>query len=173
MARSTLRPWRLGDDPSLVRHANNPNVARNLKDLFPQPYTMEDALEWIARNKDVDPPRQFAIVVDRAAVGGIGIEIGSDIHRRSAEIGYWLGEDFWGRGIVTEAVGALTQYAFATFDLEHVFAGLFVHNVGSRRVLEKNGYELEGRLRRHVTKNGETMDDLLFGIVRPTNAARP
>ena len=166
LATCTLRAWRHGDAPSLTENANNPNVARNLVDAFPEPYTLEDARRWIGRHAGIDPPTSFAIVIEGRAAGGIGVEIGTDIRRRSAELGYWLGEPYWGRGIVTEAVRAVTRYAFATFDIEHIFAGLFERNIGSRRVLEKAGYSLEGRLRMHVTKDGETMDDLIYGITR-------
>ena len=166
LATCTLRDWRSGDEASLAHHADNPNVARNLGDIFPHPYTLDNARSWIRANAGVEPVTRFAIVVEGEARGGIGIEIGSNIHRRSAEIGYWLGERFWGRGIVTDALLAVTRYAFDAFDLAHVFAGTFERNTASRRVLEKAGYVLEGRLRQHVTKDGVTMDDLVYGIVR-------
>jgi RimJ/RimL family protein N-acetyltransferase len=164
--KCTLRDWRKGDESSLVRHANNPNVARDLADVFPHPYTLDDAFAWVARHAGIEPPTQFAIEIDASAVGGIGLIIGSGLHSRSAEIGYWLGEDYWGRGIMSGVVRAVTHYAFETFDLAHVFAGTFERAAGSRRVLEKAGFILEGRLRQHVTKNGETMDDFIYGIVR-------
>src|SRR5438552_16555683 len=127
---------------------------------------MDDGVAWVRKQAGEVPQTQFAIDVDGAAVGGIGLRIGSDIHRRSAEVGYWLGEAFWGRGIITDALVAVTRYAFETFDLAHVFAGIFERNVASRRVLEKAGYSLEGRLRLHVTKKGETMDELVYGVTR-------
>jgi RimJ/RimL family protein N-acetyltransferase len=166
LARCCLREWRAEDAQSLVQHANNRAVSRNLAEIFPYPYTADDADKWLTRFVGVSPQTQFAIVVDGAAVGGIGLFLGSDIHRRSAEIGYWLGEAHWGKGIMTEAVRAVTRYAFSTFDVAHVFAGLFARNDASRRVLEKAGFVFEGRLRRHVTRDGETMDDLIYGIVR-------
>lgn len=167
LERFTLRPWLPSDEEALARHANNKNVSRNLTDIFPYPYTIDDARTWIAKQQGVEPTRNFAIVMDGEAVGGVGFLVGRDIHHRSAEMGYWLAEKYWGQGIVTEAVRAVTKYAFETFDLMHIFAGLFEHNVGSRRVLEKAGYEFEGKLRMHVTKDGVTSNDLLFGIVRP------
>lgn len=166
LASCTLRDWRIGDEASLVRHADNWNVAQNVADVFPHPYTMDDGVAWVRKQAGEVPQTQFAIDVDGAAVGGIGLRIGSDIHRRSAEVGYWLGEAFWGRGIITDALVAVTRYAFETFDLAHVFAGIFERNVASRRVLEKAGYSLEGRLRLHVTKKGETMDELVYGVTR-------
>lgn len=167
LERCVLRPWRQSDETSLVEHANNKNVSKNLTDIFPYPYTIDDARTWIGKQLDVDPARNFAIVIDGKAVGGVGFLVGKDIFKRSAEMGYWIGEAFWGRGIVTEAVKAVTSYAFDTFDLMHIFAGIFEHNTASRRVLEKAGYELEGCFRMHVTKDGETSNDLVFGIVRP------
>jgi RimJ/RimL family protein N-acetyltransferase len=164
----TLRPWRVGDEPSLVRYADNRNVSRNLKDRFPFPYTAADADTWIGHVATQTPATAFAIVVDGAAVGGIGIELGTDVHRRSAEIGYWLGEPFWGRGIATEALRALTDYAFATFDICRLEAGVFDWNPASARVLEKAGYTLEGRARSAVVKDGRLGDRLLYALVRPS-----
>jgi ribosomal-protein-alanine N-acetyltransferase len=167
LSRCTLRPWRRGDEPALVRHANNRNVSRNLRDRFPYPYTAADAAEWIARASDQSRPTSFAIVVDGEPVGGIGIELGTDVFRRSAEIGYWLGEPFWGRGLATEALRALTDYAFVHFDLCRLEAGVFDWNPASARVLEKAGYVLEGRSRLAVTKDGRTGDRLVYALVRP------
>jgi RimJ/RimL family protein N-acetyltransferase len=165
LAACVLRGWRASDESTLAHHANNPNVADNLRDIFPQPYSPADARHWIKRNAGVSPQTQFAIVVDGAAVGGIGVTILTDIFRRSAEIGYWLGEKYWGQGIMSEAVPAVTRYAFETFDLARVFAYVFASNPASARVLEKAGFALEGRLRNHVTKNAVTMDELVYGIL--------
>lgn len=167
LARCTLRPWRKGDEPSLVRYANNRNVSGNLKDRFPFPYTDADAREWIEHVAGREPACNFAIVVDGTAVGGIGIELGQDVFRRSAEIGYWLGEPFWGRGIASEALRAATDYAFATFDIIRLEAGVFGWNPASARVLEKAGYTLEGRLRQAIVKDGRVGDRLLYGLLRP------
>jgi ribosomal-protein-alanine N-acetyltransferase len=162
----TVRPWRVGDEASLARYADNRNVSRNLKDRFPSPYSAADAEAWIGRVATQTPVTAFAIVVDGAAVGGIGFELGTDVHRRSAEIGYWLGEPFWGRGIATEALRAVTEYAFATFDICRLEAGVFDWNPASARVLEKAGYTLEGRARCAVVKNGRLGDRLLYALVR-------
>jgi RimJ/RimL family protein N-acetyltransferase len=167
LERCTLRPFRREDEPSLVRHADNRNVSRNMRDRFPFPYTAADAREWTTRVSAQSPVANFAIVVAGEVVGGIGIEPGTDVFRRSAEIGYWLGEPFWGRGIATEAVRAVTDYAFRTFDICRLEAGVFAWNPASARVLEKAGYALEGRARLAVTKGGRTGDRLLYALVRP------
>jgi RimJ/RimL family protein N-acetyltransferase len=127
---------------------------------------MEHALSWIELSQRVHPVTNFAIVVDGAAVGGIGLILKDDIYSRSAEIGYWLGEELWGRGIVSEAVRALTDWAFLNFDLCRIYAGVFEWNPASMRVLEKAGYQLEARLRKRVTKDGQTIDELIYAVVR-------
>jgi len=166
LARCTLRPWRVGDEASLVRNANNRRVWRNLSRL-PHPYTTSDADDWIGRASAQSPVTDFAITVDGEAVGGIGVELGRDVFYRSAEIGYWLGEPYWGRGIATEALRAMTEYAFVTFDLCRLQAGVFEWNPASMRVLEKAGYTLEARHRKNVTKDGETIDRVVYALVRP------
>ena len=168
LSRCTLRPWRPGDEPSLERYANNRNVSRNLRDRFPYPYTATDAKEWIAFAAALTPPVQhFAIVVDGNAAGGISVEPGEGERRRSAEVGYWLGEPLWGRGIATTALRAITEYGFETFDVCRLEAGVFAWNPASARVLEKAGYTLEGRARLAVIKDGQMTDRLLYALVRP------
>src|SRR5258706_12850909 len=125
LARCTLRPWRIGDEASLVRYADNRNVSGNLKDRFPFPYTAADAADWIAHASGQQPVCNFAIVVDGEAVGGAGIELGTDIARRSAEVGYWLRQPFWGRGIATQGVRARPDHARGTFDVIRLQAGRF------------------------------------------------
>jgi [ribosomal protein S5]-alanine N-acetyltransferase len=166
LSKSRLRPWKPGDEESLVRHANSRVIWRNLRDAFPHPYTLANAQHWIRSANPAPPVTNFAIVVDGTAVGGIGLVLKDDVFRRSAEIGYWLGEEYWGRGIVTEAVRAVTDYAFATFDLCRVYAGVFEWNPASMRVLEKAGYEYECRMRKSVVKDGEIIDELIYAIVR-------
>jgi len=172
LGRFGIRSWRSGDEASLVRYANNRKIWRNLRDEFPHPYTLADARQWIERASVVGPETSFAIVLAGAAAGSIGLRLRDDIYRRSAEIGYWLGEEFWGRGIATEAVRALTGYAFASFDLCRIYAGVFEWNPASMRVLEKAGYELEGRLRQSVTKDGQTIDELLYAVIRASGPVR-
>jgi ribosomal-protein-alanine N-acetyltransferase len=166
LGKCTLRTWQPGDEESLVHNANNQNVWVNLRDVFPHPYTLADARNWIQKASAEAPVRNFAIVVEGKAVGGIGLIPRQDVYRRSAEIGFWLGEEFWGRGIMTEALHAVTEYAFANFDLCRIYACVFEWNPASMRVFEKAGYNLEARLKKAVTKEGKTLDAFLYAIVR-------
>jgi RimJ/RimL family protein N-acetyltransferase len=115
LERCTIRPWRLNDADSLARHANNRKVWIALRDLFPHPYTIEDAHTFLKSVINSEPVTLFCIEVNKAAVGGIGIRIGTDVHRRTAELGYWLSQEFWRRGIMSEAVGAFTEFCSNTF----------------------------------------------------------
>jgi RimJ/RimL family protein N-acetyltransferase len=164
----TIRDWDARDAPALARHANDRSVWRNLRDAFPHPYTLADAERWIRAATGAQPVTNFAIAVRDEAAGGIGIILGQDVYARTAELGYWLGQPFWGRGIMTEAVGAFTEYAFAHFALHRIAARVFEWNPASARVLEKCGYRLEGRCRRAVTKDGRTMDELLYAVLSPS-----
>jgi [ribosomal protein S5]-alanine N-acetyltransferase len=163
---SVVRPWRADDAASLVRHGNNINVAKQLRDRFPHPYTPADArafLDW-ARTGQADPGN-LAIEVDGVAVCGVGFSVGSDIERFSAEVGYWLGEAYWGRGIATEALMLVTSYLFERLNLLRLFAVPFAENVASVRVLEKAEYVPEGRLRAGCVKDGVVRDQLLYARV--------
>ena len=170
--RCAVRSWRGGDESSLVRHADNYEVWRRMWDSFPRPYTHEDAMEWISACRK-EPQTHFAIEAGGEAVGGIGLELGSDVERRSAEIGYWLGEDFWGQGIVPAAVQALTRYGFETFGLTRIFAVPFASSSASIRVLEKCGYTREGIMRRSVVKEGVVLDQILYAMTDRDLAPQP
>jgi [ribosomal protein S5]-alanine N-acetyltransferase len=165
LTAALIREWRSGDEGSLARHANNPKISRNLRDRFPYPYTLDDATRWIAVATAENPTTDFAIVVDRDAVGGIGFQMQEDVARRSVEIGYWLGQAYWGRGIATEAVRVMTEEIFARFDVCRIFSNVFETNAASIRVLEKAGFVYEGRQRKAVTKDGQTMDALMYALV--------
>jgi len=163
----SLRPCRDGDQPDIVRHANNPNVARHLRDLFPQPYILKDANDWLARVSRQSPPLNLAITIDDRFIGGIGLAPGSDIHRVSAEVGYWLGEEFWGRGIAACALRGFTHYAFTTFpDLNRVFAYVDEDHPSSIRVLEKAAYRREGHILGAAIKHGQIRNQFLYAITR-------
>lgn len=161
-----LRPWTSADLENLVKYANNKKIFDNLRDMFPHPYTLEDGRQFIERVTKDNPTQVFAIEVDGEAVGSVGIFPQSDIHRKNAEIGYWLGEPYWGRGIATEAVKQIIEYGFATFDISRIWAVPFPTNLGSQRVLEKAGLHFEARLEMAIFKNGQYLDELIYSIRR-------
>ncbi len=161
-----IRSWRTGDAPSLARHADNRKIWLQVRDRFPHPYTLAAAESWVAAASAADPETQFAIELDGEAVGGIGVFLQQDVERYSAEIGYWLGEAHWNRGITTRAVQRFTDFAFDRFGLCRIYANVFATNPGSCRVLERAGYQLEGRLRRSAVKDGQVLDGLLYAITR-------
>lgn len=162
--RCVLRPWRTGDEPSLVAHANSRDVWLNLRDTFPHPYTRADAEAWVELASNQAQPTDLAIEVDSEAAGGVGLTLHDDVERVSAEIGYWLGQRFWNRGIATAAVRAVTEYGFEQFSLTRIYALPYAANVASHRVLEKAGYVREGLLRRSAIKDGIVLDQVLFAI---------
>jgi ribosomal-protein-alanine N-acetyltransferase len=167
LSRCTIRPWAETDAESLQRHGNNRQVSTQLRDRFPFPYGIEQArnfLGWITKQPAATV---WAIEVDGEAAGGIGIEMHSDVERVSAEIGYWLGQAVWGRGIATEALVAVTAEAFKRFDLTRLYAVPFADHAASVRVLEKAGYVREGRMHRSAIKDGTIRDQLLFAAYRP------
>lgn len=139
----------------------------NLRDRFPFPYTRRDGREFIKMARRMKPESFFAIAVDGQAVGGIGFVPHQDVERVSSEVGYWLGETFWGRGITTEALIAVTSYAIATHGFTRLFALPFAHNEASCRVLEKAGYVLEARLRKSAIKDGQICDQLQYAFIAP------
>jgi len=162
----TLRPWQPGDAPGLVRHGNNHRVARNLRDAFPYPYTVRDAQNWlegISGNRD---DLILAIEVNGEAAGGIGIHHMKDVYRYNGEIGYWLSEDYWGKGIMTDAVGAVVRHAFTHTRWLRIFANIFENNPASMKVLEKNGFALEAIHKRSVMKEGVLMDEYLYALLK-------
>ncbi|HEX4965922.1 MAG TPA: GNAT family N-acetyltransferase [Thermoanaerobaculia bacterium] len=165
--RLALRPWRESDVESLVRYANNRNVSLFLRDHFPYPYTPDDAHSWIGRClAGARPPQNFAIEHAGEAIGGIGLQPLTDVSRFTAEVGYWLGEPFWGHGFATEALRRITRYAFSTFDVERLEAHVFATNPASANVLRKAGYEHEAILKRSVFKDGQFIDCLLYARLR-------
>ncbi len=183
----TLRAWRRSDIPSLVRYANNRKIWLNLRNIFPHPYTHAEAEQWVAIcESNRGPTTNFVIELQGEAIGGIGCHLLDDVNCKTAEIGYWLGEPFWGRGIATAALKQVTEYAFQTtfvnmrvadslaglrsaspgVSVERLQALVFEWNLASMRVLEKAGYVLEGRLRRSIFKDGRLADSLLYARIR-------
>jgi [ribosomal protein S5]-alanine N-acetyltransferase len=162
LERCTIREWRMDDAPSLAKHANNRRVWLGLRDAFPHPYTIEDANRFLQGSVAGAPRKNFCIGIAGVAVGGIGLRPGEDVHRHTAEFGYWLAEEFWGKGIMTEVVPAFVDYCFKEFSLNRIYAEPFSNNPASARVLEKAGFVLEGRLRKNVVKDGKVVDSLLY-----------
>ncbi len=162
-----LRRWLRSDIDALVRYANNRNVWINLRDRIPHPYNTADAEAWIAFNeRQGEPIHNFAIDLKGEAIGAIGFEPMSDVHRLTAAIGYWIGEPFWGRGIATAALERATTYGFTTLGLERIEAYVFSNNPASARILEKAGYTFEGRLRRSIFKDGRVLDSYMYARLR-------
>ena len=161
-----LRDWQETDLASLVKHANNRKVWLQLRDRLPHPYTEADGRAWIAYASTEVPAVNFAIVHDNEAVGSIGLTLQNDIETGTAEVGYWLGEAVWGRGIASAAMNAFAPWAFAEFDLRRLYAAVMIDNLGSRRVLEKTGFVLEGILRQHALKDDVLKDQAYYGLLR-------
>ncbi len=161
-----LRPFRAEDASALAAHANNPKIAANLRDRFPHPYALENARWFIAYAESTEAECIAGIEVAGEAAGAIGLQFRSDIERCSAELGYWLGEAYWGRGIMTAAIRSFTDWAMKRFALTRVYAEVFAENSASARVLEKAAFVRVGLLRKASIKNGVYHDHLLYDLVR-------
>ena len=162
-----LREWRLSDKASLAENANNINIWNNVRDYFPHPYTEKDGEEFIlmVTNKP-GPIVEFAIEIDGKAVGGVGLVLSHDVERIDAEIGYWLGESYWGKGIVTRVVKKMVTYAFENLPLKKIHATVFDYNTASMKVLENNGFEREAILKQAAIKNGKIIDLHYFSLIK-------
>lgn len=162
-----LRAWTLEDVPSLTYHINNINIWNNVRDSLPHPYTEEDATTFIKMNIDHEGPiENFAIEIDGQAVGGIGIIMGTDVERISAEIGYWLGETYWGQGIMTSVVKDTVKYAFEKLPVTRLFACVFEYNISSMKVLEKVGFTKQAIFRKAIIKNGKVLDFHYYDLLK-------
>ncbi|MGE4073608.1 MAG: GNAT family N-acetyltransferase [Lysobacterales bacterium] len=162
-----LRPWQIADKASLVEQANNRTIWRNLTDTFPSPYTEADADFWIAHANRPTRSQHLAIELQGRAVGAIGVIAGEGVHQRTGKFGYWLGEAFWGQGIVTATGRALVAHVRSGGDFARLEAPVFAWNPASMRVLEKLGFEREGLLRDSVWKDGELIDSVLYALLIP------
>jgi ribosomal-protein-alanine N-acetyltransferase len=162
-----LRPWSIKDADRLAVIANNKNLADNLRDGFPHPYSLTDANSWLNSVIPVNhPPRFFAILFQNQLAGSIGIVTKENIYRKNVEIGYFLAEEFWGKGITTKAVKAVTAYAFSKFDIVRVYAEPYADNPGSKKVLEKAGFTCEAIFRKNVIKNGIIKDSCIYSVLK-------
>lgn len=168
MKEFQLRTWKKEDAESLARAANNPNIAKNLRNVFPNPYTLQDAVWYINDSMAHAGEKQinYAIVIDGQAAGSIGVFVKEDIYEKSAELGYWLAQEYWRRGIMSEAVRQICTEAFETFDIVRIFAEPFADNAGSRGVLEKAGFTYEGTMRNGVYKNGALHSYCMYSVLR-------
>lgn len=161
-----LRPWTVADATSLSKYGNDDGIAGFMTDAFPHPYTIEAAERFINFAMQHSPTRIFALEVEGEAAGGIGLHPQEDVHRRNAELGYWLGRPFWGKGIITDAIRQMVTYGFENLAIDRIFARPFGNNTASQRVLEKAGFNLEARLQGTIYKNGEYLDELFYAIRR-------
>ena len=163
-----LREWNIQDARPLAQAANNPKIAKNLRNVFPNPYTLDDAVWFIndcishAGEKQIN----YAIVVDGQAAGSIGISVKDDVYEKSAELGYWLAEEHWRKGIMSNAVQMVCKEDFETFDIVRIFAEPFAGNAGSRAVLEKAGFRCEGTMQNGIFKNGELLSYCMYALLR-------
>ena len=167
-----VRSFSADDADAVAAYANNRNVRINLRDSFPYPYTIHDARKWLKSVKKHEPESSWAIASATEVIGGIGVHIQPDVYRQSAEIGYWLGEPFWGKGIATAAVKAIVAHVFDKFNMLRIHAGVFAWNPASARVLEKAGFAFEARLRKAVVKDGKNIDQLMYAMLREEWEAR-
>lgn len=163
-----LRKWKTEDVKALAKAADNPNIAVNLRNTFPSPYTPEDASWYIndCISKKAENQLTYAIEADGNAVGSIGIFVKDDVYEKSAELGYWLSEDYWRQGIISRAVPMICKEAFLTFDIIRIYAEPFEYNAGSRGVLEKAGFTYEGTMRKGVYKNGNVSSYCMYSLLR-------
>ena len=160
----TLRPWAQSDVDALAEYANNYNIAKNLTNAFPHPYTSEDAKKFIDIVSQHNPVQVFAIDINGKASGGIGLFPQTDIMCKNAEMGYWLAELFWGQGIITKAIIEMIDYGFKTFNITRIYARPYGTNMASQKALEKAGFILEARFEKTIFKNGEYLDELVYAI---------
>lgn len=167
MVNPILRPFQLFDFKSIAIHANNQLIWANLRDRFPCPYYEKDAMQFIQMVSSRSPITEFAIDVDGEAIGAAGIILKDDVYKGNGEIGYWLGQDYWGKGIGTRMVSELVRKAFDDFMLYRVYAEVFEKNTASARVLEKNGFIKEATLKNAIFKNGEHQNLIIFSIINP------
>src|SRR4030095_2175480 len=158
----SLRAWTIKDLDKLVLYANNKKIFDNLTDAFPYPYTREDGIKFIETTSTESPIKVLAVIFNDEAIGSIGIFPDVDVHRKNAQIGYWIAEPFWGRGIGTEAILHIVDYGFKTFDIERIYALAYGRNKASQRVLEKAGFKIEAKLEKTIFKNNEFLDEIIY-----------
>jgi len=162
----SIRLFQQHDASSLALHANNYKIWKYVYDYFPNPYTYDDACVWVEHNLKLKKPENFAIVVDSELVGCVGIKPKTDVYKHNMEIGFWLGEEFWGTGITTEAVGWLCSYIYSNYNIKRIYACVFSNNEGSKRVLEKCGFKHEAIHEKSIFKEGQYLDELIYSLIK-------
>ena len=164
----SLRPFRQGDAASLARYANNRKIWANVRDHFPHPYTEAHAERYLRQLAGHPEETVFAIDQNGQVIGSAGLKnMGDPVYRLSREIGFWLGEPFWGKGIMTETIGRIVEFGFRELGLIRIQAEVFDHNPASMHILSKNGFQKEGILRQAVIKDGKIEDLHIFGRLKP------
>lgn len=163
-----IRKWELSDATDLAAALSNMKIQDNLRDGLPYPYTEKDGMDYISAmlSADENDTFAFAIIVDNKVVGSIGVFRQENIHRETAELGYYIAEEYWGRGIMTEAVKQICEYVFDKSDIIRIYAEPFAYNVASCRVLEKAGFQYEGTLRSNAVKNGRVIDMKMYSLLK-------
>ncbi len=164
-----LRSLKDDDQEALALLANNKKVWDNVRDMLPYSYTMDDAIFFINLTNQENPQVTFAIEYDGAFCGMIGLIPQKDVYRNTAEIGYWLGEPFWNKGITTTAVKLITDYGFNELNFIRIHSGIFEYNIASMKVLEKNGYKKDGVFKKNIFKNGKIWDEHRYSKINPAN----
>ena len=159
-----LRPLRMSDKYNFAECANNIKLANNLRNAFPHPYDVGHAEYFINHVQETNPNGVLAISIDGKACGAIGLHPQSDVYSKNSELGYWLAEKYWGKGIMTGAIKQMVEYGFSCFDISRIYAGVFHGNIASQRVLEKAGFELEGTFKKAIFKNGSFLDERMYAI---------
>ena len=162
----SVRKWQAGDEEELATQANNIKIFNNVLDQFPNPYTLEEAERWIKYSSGITPPEHMAVIVDGKIAGGIGTKRKEDVYRKTMEIGYFLGETYWGKGIMTLAVKQFVDYMFKTFDINRIIAPIFDFNIASQRVVEKVGFRKEAVMVKSVIKNNVFRNEIIYALLR-------
>lgn len=162
----SIRSFKDTDVDSIVKHANDLEVSKYMRDSFPYPYTKENAIQWIDFVKKNYPKLLFAIADEYELIGGIGAVPQSDVHRFSAEIGFWVGRMHWNKGITSKALPVFCKYLFSKFSFNRLVANVFEGNDASRKVLEMNGFILEGTHRKSVFKENKFVDHYTYGLLK-------
>lgn len=164
-----IRKWNMSDATDLSLVISNKKIQDNLRDGLPYPYTEQDAAAYIQTMLSADENKifAFAITINNKVIGSISIFRQENIHRRTAELGYYIAENYWGKSIMTEAVKQICEYVFNNSDIIRIYAEPFADNSASCRVLEKTGFQFEGILKSNAVKNGKIIDMKMYALIKP------